>query len=1259
MANFQSPYSTSTLTTIQEIGAGTGVENGYTLAWFSPHKFAGFDASWQQETGVFLFLPATLDSSFDKAALEERLKVFLNAAVYRNVRLLWIENPADPLVKWRTHSIPVRKDGGKYWVSRRTFLNIRNYAFLIDKGVEINLQGGTFFLKQGNSPFGFMWSAAYGKHYFFDISDVRLPMAEPGLGCMQFALSIPLESWQEPESDEQVPEFYGYPALEQLDIGIRIFFRDPEFPVSGDDFYLASHRYPVLQERYDLKLAKSLFPAKIDWKVRLDPLYPLSRERCHFEFKPFSTPKGGLPSGYRTNRGYTIHLLPRAEESRLVFTPRPATIREDDLPEAPLYLAPAGTFEIKVPIYKDYVDRGKIEFFEEPNLICGISGLEYVKLPDKATNQLRFEPDQPAFASAFLSANALLRDFNAIQKRFQREGSVPQDLPEGTDLDMEVEAPAPDGLNISDIAREAMLDEVLDVYFPDNFFVSEKERERFRAILIVEDWIQWYRDLLKTAIQRMARSGELLSDSGKTSWAYLISSKNVIYYAQPDNAVLHMAEATSNIFLDYMEVPALGLPDPSRLEELAEPPFPAFPMLPYGSVDTHSLTDLRQLEMLVLNPQRRKKVYEIGLAKDFDIPLTAGASANRVGTTPQGLIASFSKDWETITELQLAVDTKDKKVGFTTIKHGSPLKSALQSNQLFLVISDPAKVMDYFSDTALKDLALENDLDILDWVFELGPDYWGKHGTIMVFKYTDTPLIELAGQLDQWFMPDEFNADNAGAADASVRLQALLLEAIEFGNSPDAKERKKYESLAVAASQPNWTGIIMLNVHVPLRGLPDSLKALAGGMDPDLFYSQYIGIDVTQVKPSGTGINMQLNPQQSSLFGLIDYNNPEIPEAEASGYNFHVPSLSIVFQNSHIVHFAAEVYLILEKIFDEKARLLQSADNIIVLRGVAEEQNGRVSYSFGFSGANRFRLSGKTIEEVEIIKAQFATDPIVKDQTNPALLKITGRFTLWGGIRYAYLRDFDVLSFGRTPGLPVAGAATPASSPPPPDSLRFGHLEVVLRFDMDTEANTVANRTFEFDPTKITVDIAASGWRTQSVFEQFPLVFRGFVNVRTPDGAEVKTGHMPVSVPVRLAQLESNYYAMKFDLKLGSLGGLSGSKPLVAGILVAWNPSKEGLFVGLKLPGSASDKKEIILQGVLKLTFASIRFIVFDKPAADAETEERRVGYMLNLRNIKLQFFLLSFPPIGQTEMTLFGDTREDTARVDRLLGWYAAYVKK
>ncbi len=1312
------------------------LQDGYELGWFGSATASTLKKRWDGDEGVFLFLKVKLPKSDpEKTAaitvLESRLREFLLEPLNARVRFLWIENPNDPVILWRTHSIAVQK-GGSNQVSHRGFLNVRNYAFSISQGVEITLKNGVFsFLRKSNNGLDFMLSTEYGEHQFSDIKNVGLPMTGAGAGCLEFGFSVSKEG----KSNES----FGYSGLEQLDIGMRIFFRDPEFPVAGNDSFLSSHRYPFLQEQYDFDEAFPFFPKSIEWKVSLDVHYPLSQQRSYFEFvSPVaSKPDTGLPTAFRTNHGYTVHLLPKTGESHLYFSPRPATLREEDLLNAPFYLVPAGKFEVKVPKYSS---NNTVKFISEANIICGISGLEYIKIGSGF--EMHLIPGKPAFAGSFLSFYALLRDFNGIQKRFQRSvwvdpenpnnplmGGAPIDLPETFDLDMEIEAT--DGLNISDDARMAMLEEVLTIYFPGNFIVTKKQRELYLSIVIVEDWIKWFHDQLKEATLLIGRDNSLLSNEVTTSWAYITGSPNAIYFAQPDNAVLHMAEASSKEFLDYMEVPAMGLPN--NVNDLH-----AFPMMPYGNVNPGSVTDIRQLEMLVLNPVRRKLVHQIGEAENFSTKLTTDITGNRIGTTPQGLMAEFSNDWKAINELRLAKDTKGKIIGFADILHGSPLKSALQSNQLFLVISDPAAIMEYFSNAKLKenlksdlksvteniinnsslqtkpkndlkkalnegiedisetDLkeviikvindanidnglkselndaienefknALENDLDILDWVFELGPGFWDLNDTIMVFKYTNTSLLEMAAQPESWFMPETFNKDHKNT---SANLQQLLSDAIELGTGSDPKARRKYESLAKAASQPNWTGILMLNVHVPLRGLPDSLKALAGGMNPDLFYAKYIGVEVTQVKTTGSGEQTALDPQQSSIFGLIDYDNPETPVAEPSGYNFHVPSLSVVFQNSHIVHFAAVVDLILEKIFDERARLYNSPNNIVSLKGVAEEHNGRVTYSFGFSGANCFKLSGKVLEEVEIVKAQFSTDPLGPKANRPNVLKVKGRFSLWGRVRFAYLRDFDILSFGRTPNTILPVASTPSASTPPPDYLSISNLEITMSFKLNQESNQVLDRGFDFDPSKITVDMIKSGWRQQSLFEQFPFTFRGFVNVRTPDGGNVKTGYMPVSAPARRANLKENYYAIKFDLKLGNLGALSGSKPLIAGILVAWVPGKEGIFVGLKLPGSSSDKREIIIQGLLKLTFKSIRFVVFDKeqiPANENEEQrklrektERRVGYLLNLKNIKLNFFLISFPPIGQTEMTLFGDPRDETKRADRLIGWYASYVK-
>lgn len=103
--------------------------------------------------------------------------------------------------------------------------------------------------------------------------------------------------------------------------------------------------------------------------------------------------------------------------------------------------------------------------------------------------------------------------------------------------------------------------------------------------------------------------------------------------------------------------------------------------------------------------------------------------------------------------------------------------------------------------------------------------------------------------------------------------------------------------------------------------------------------------------------------------------------------------------------------------------------------------------------------------------------------------------------------------------------------------------------------------------------------------------------------------------------------------------------------------------MGLKLPGSSGGKREITIQGLLKIAFKSIQFVVYPLNSNESFTDlpadvEREVGYLLKIKNVTLKFFVLSFPPSGQTEFILFGDPRDEVDREDKLLGWYAAYAR-
>lgn len=1225
--------------------------DGYCLAQFAPAQ-RSLASLWAEDGGVFVFLRAR-EADLDLDSLEAKLRAFLLDPSHDAVRLLWIENPADAVAQWRAHTLSLESVEGEVAgvrrVSRSSHIDLRNYSLGVAAGTRVALDDAaapTGLVLTRAVAEGLELSTGFGARRFHELGEqLVLPMQGELLGCLQFDFHV--------DRVGERAETFGYPALAELDVGLRVFFRDPDFPESGSKYYVASHRYPLIQDSSTDDHGYDLYPASISFRVSLDPLYPLVAERSFWVFQPLegALARTGIPSAYRTNRGYSVHLLPDADRSRLQFCLRPALLDPGEQATAPLYLAPAGDYGVQLPNY----ETGALEPIAD--IVCGISGVEYIKISHDESTRLSFVPNQPAFAHAFVSVASLLRDLRAILESYATGPALPTDT---IDLDMPIEDTGQDdgALGISDPDRLEILDIVRQDYFPPGYQFTDGQRQAYEGLEVVEDLINWLQGALQAATFDTSVGGDALAAYPETSWAYIREDSGVVYHAQPDQAVLYKADASSTDFLDFLEVPSVGLP--SALDDAQAAALSsatglatlAFPMLPYGSVDATKLTDIRQLEIALVNNYRRGRIHRIGEATQFATSLRA--SGGGVGTTPQGLIATFSDDFETIESLQLARDTRDNIIPFAKIDKASPLKAALQSNQLFMVITDPDAVQAYFGDDAIEGIdRATNTLDIRDWGFELGPDNWGIQDTLLIFKFHDKPLLELARDPSTWSLANDFNADTHKASRALVR---LLEEAVETVASGDPRARRKYAALDRAARQANWTGVLALNVHVPLGNLPDTLKALAAGIDPDLFYARYVGVEVTQVSSDGAA----LAPQRSSLFALIDYANPNVPLSDASGYNFHVPELTIVFQNSQIVDFAAEVLLIMDRLFDEATTLFQSPDgrNILRLEGVAEEHNGEVTYSFGFSGANHFLLSGKVMQEIEVVKAQFATDPLPNPEPNP--LPVRGRFVLWGRIRFVYEEAFDILSFGRTPAARLTGADALTDTPPPPDYLNSSNLQIAMSFDLDQDAGVVTNRAFEFNPHQMAFDLERSGARSQSLYEKFPLKFKRLLAVEGSD-ALAKTGFMPVSNPLTTAELTGKWYGLVYDLNLGSVGALAGSAGIVVSILVAWLPEQDGVYVGLELPGSTGGKKEISIQGLLKLTFKSIQFVVYpldaDKPTATTADGELEVGYLLEIKNIVLKFFLLSFPPSGQSELILFGDPRE-IDREDKLVGWYAAYAR-
>ena len=711
----------------------------------------------------------------------------------------------------------------------------------------------------------------------------------------------------------------------------------------------------------------------------------------------------------------------------------------------------------------------------------------------------------------------------------------------------------------------------------------------------------------------------------------------VDYFAQPDESVLYNYGAPLTAITMLAPVPVLAAAIPSPPSDAL-----AFPLRPYAGVTTPDLEAFQQMESQIISPWRRLKLVSAP-PKPAPTPVPPPAPQSKYCTTPQGLLATYtpgSSTWDEIVLAQMNT-TPAQRLEFTGVT--GDLLTAFQSNKLFLVISNPKSIQPYLSaDNARITLGAD---PTQPWNFDLRPqdqtdpgrpaNLWTSYGTILIVKFYDLCIQDLATQPGSWSAATTFNASPA----ATARAITAIIDAVDPADGD-------FATFLDAVTNPDWNGILALNVDAPLANLPLQLAGLAAGIDPAKFFAHHIGINASQVTipppaaPGGSASDFSIS--HSSIFGLINYNAPAPLAPQQGDYQFQVERLKVLFIDSDVATFASIIDLQINTLFGEPATLLGADDtndnNTVRMYGRLQKQvvNGvpheYYSYSTQSGAAATFALpQSAVLNAVQIARGQFLT---ITDKSSTS--RTDSQFVLWGLLDFKALGQFDVFSFGRE-----ASAATPAG-------LSYGNL--ILEMTFDPRATPIVAQ-FAFDASHLSFDLAGSTPRSGSFFRHFPLTIAGFTQAK--EGvAPADLGYMGVQTPLAQSTLEYPWFSLNFNVNLGSPGALAAEAGFVASLTAAWSPntgrdpSNYTVFIGLKLPGSSGAKREISLQGIFNITFKTLEIVV---PAA-ANT------FILVLYNIGFKFLSFTFPPTGQVNFVLFGNP--DAPGGNTSLGWYAAYAK-
>ncbi|MEO8381652.1 MAG: hypothetical protein ABI779_18465 [Acidobacteriota bacterium] len=709
--------------------------------------------------------------------------------------------------------------------------------------------------------------------------------------------------------------------------------------------------------------------------------------------------------------------------------------------------------------------------------------------------------------------------------------------------------------------------------------------------------------------------GAALRSGATTSWIYLTAAagQSISYYTQPDRSALYHVEGTPSdpkaTFLDFMEIVSRVLPVPPGGTTYA------FPAVPYGNLaGLSSASTYATFESRVLGPARQQAMATIPAGS-----VGASGTGSGVGTTRHGYLARFDPTFTTWDTLELA----QSDVGLNQLTIAGPaggaitgaLRDDLLASEQFLVFAG-AK----FAQNASLPEAL---LTIEGFGFDLAPANWSQHDTIMLMKYAGGSAYDLAADLSAWTDTRTFN-------DGTITQQHLLK--IFQDADRRALTNPDFATFVEVIHDPLWNGILAMNVVVPPTSFPPELAGLIAGIDMSMFSAHHLGVNLSPVVLAGSPLALAM--KDSSLFGLIDYDVSATPfQPDGNVYRYRVESLRVLFENSHVQRFASSVQVMMNMLFGESATLIPPSGstaplNTITLRGTYQETHGVRSYAFSTDEDNVFAMVSTVLAQVEITRGQFLTLTTAADYA--AGKDVLTRFAFWGSLRFRALPDFDLFSYG----LEANGDR---------GQLSFTNLGL----DMSFPQAAPQQQEFFFNAQQLAVNLATSRPRVNSLVRRFPVAFDSFLQAEGGSSPE-SLGYHGIITPVPESRLTYPWYALVFELKLGSLGALAGKAGFVAQLMAAWSPNPNGIsmFAGILIPGTGATGKLFSLESILSLSIDSFQFVTAQAPAGG-------LSYTLALTNIRLNFMGKQLPASAYIDFILFGDPggSGDT------LGWYTSYI--
>ena len=765
-----------------------------------------------------------------------------------------------------------------------------------------------------------------------------------------------------------------------------------------------------------------------------------------------------------------------------------------------------------------------------------------------------------------------------------------------------------------------------------------------------------------------------LTPAAATAWVTVVQGAAMAptYHAEPAGSPQFGFPADTGGAAIVLQSAPPALPVPQGVAH-------AFPMVPYAGISaaTPPGPTFASFESSIL-AATRKQVISGGAQQAWAARANALAMARTrrraavpgppdadpaYVSSPQGLIATV----DTATGAYLSVALGQTVSGAGTalpfiFNHPTiALQDALQTNQLFLVVVNPANLVDVPAD-------FENAVEIAGWSMaaEVGVGVSAtQYANVMILKYCSGSFKTRIVNPNQWTAQANFslpagtdpNSDLAGVSYTGLSswLQGIVATAEA---AVAANPASPYANFVNLVNDPAWNGVLVLQANLDANSLPAGLAGIVAGIDLTRFVAHHFGFTASRVSVNAN--NTITFNGNSSTFGLVDYINPTFAANLAMGlppdtpialpatgnYAFSVLQLQVLFDNAAIKSFVSYIELGADALFQTAVLTTtfngtQMPSNGVVLDGSYIDQNGTGIYIFTQALPTIFALDSNVLRAVAFNRVQFNSLGTIDNGTT-----MLNRFLVWGHFDFTALTDgldqpLDILSFGDSSA--VSGQ-TPSGS-----GLSFSSLLIDMTYPQTTP-NAV---TFVENTQNLSYDLPDSQSRDGSLFKGFALQLSGFI-AATGNERPADYGYLTVGTPIDATALGNPWYGVTYNVTMGGPGALASAAGFNSSLLLAWSPAsasddkKYAVFTGLSLPGAAPGAKLISLQGVFKLSVDSIALSRQQVPGEDSS-----YYYCLRLNDIGLKILgIVKLPPDSSINFFLFGDPGGTGS-----LGWYAAYI--